>query len=267
MGPLVLALPQTKMGRVAAVRGQVMSDGEQDLGAGIRRLMRRLIRVSLGTIDRDGGGPYTSLAMVALDHDATPLLLLSDLADHTQNLKRDGRVSLLFDGTIERAVPLTGERATLQGRVAPATEQRQLDRYIARHPDAADYAGFRDFNLYAVTIERAHLVAGFGRIHWVPGDTVRLSPEAAAALVADESRIVGHMNADHVDAIQMYAQRLLGRGGDGWVMTGIDPEGADLRRGAETGRVTFERRVKDADGARAELVRLVKRSRSEAAAK
>ncbi|MFO1039142.1 MAG: DUF2470 domain-containing protein [Geminicoccaceae bacterium] len=244
-----------------------MSDHDQDLGAGIRRLMRRLIRVSLGTIDRDSGGPYASLAMVALDHDATPLLLLSDLADHTQNLKRDPRVSLLFDGTVERAVPLTGERATLQGRMVLANEQRLLDRYIARHPDATDYAGFRDFNLYAARIERAHLVAGFGRIHWVPGDVVRLSDDAASALVASEAQIVRHMNQDHADAIQLYAQRLLGRSGEGWVMTGLDPEGADLRRGAETGRVAFERRVTDADGARAELVRLVKKSRAEAAAK
>ena len=28
-----------------------------------------------------------------------PLLLLSDLAEHSKNLRRDGRASLLFDGT------------------------------------------------------------------------------------------------------------------------------------------------------------------------
>ena len=60
-----------------------------------------LPRVGLGTLE-PGGGPYVSLAMVALDHDAAPLLYLSDLADHTKNLKRDPRVSLLFDGTLDQ---------------------------------------------------------------------------------------------------------------------------------------------------------------------
>src|SRR5690606_26293972 len=126
----------------------------------IRRLMRPLRRVALGTSDREEAGrPYVSLAMVALDQDATPLLLLSDLAEHTRNLRADPRVSLLFDATVDAALPLAGARATLQGQAAVTTDPRHLARYLARHPDAADYAGFRDFRLYAVTVERAHLVA------------------------------------------------------------------------------------------------------------
>src|SRR5687768_11420668 len=123
-----------------------MTIAEQDVGRSIRRLMRRCTRVGLGTLERDGAAPYVSLAMVALDHDAAPLLYLSDLADHTKNLKADPRVSLLFDGTLESAVPLAGERATVQGHAEPVTDQRLLARYIARHPDAAAYTGFRDFN-------------------------------------------------------------------------------------------------------------------------
>ena len=41
------------------------------------------------------------------------------------------------------------------------------------------------------------------------------------------------MNADHADAVQLYASSLLGRAGEGWRMTGIDPEGLDLRRQSE----------------------------------
>jgi putative heme iron utilization protein len=43
-------------------------------------------------------------------------------------------------------------------------------------------------------------------------------------------------------------------------MTGIDPEGFDLRQGPRTARVGFEREVGDAGAARAELVALVKRA-------
>lgn len=241
-----------------------MTKGEQDVGRAIRRLMRRCMRVSLGTLERRDGAPYVSLALVALDHDATPLLHLSDLADHTRNLAADTRVSLLFDGTLDQPVPLAGERATVQGRAEPAPEPRLLARYLARHPDAAGYAGFRDFRLYRVAIERAHLVAGFGRIHWVDGAAVLLDPHHAQALRAGEEVVLEEMNGNYRDAVQLLANRLLGRDGAGWAMAGLDPEGCDLRRGAEVARLEFDRTVDDVEGVRVELVRLARRARAEA---
>ena len=121
------------------------------------------------------------------------------------------------------------------------TDPRLLARYVARHPDAAAYAGFRDFNLYRVSVERAHLVAGFGRIHWVDGAAVRLGQTAIGDLPDREADIVAHMNDDHADAVQLYANRLLSRAGsDDWRLTGLDPDGCDLRQGAETARLGFE---------------------------
>jgi hypothetical protein len=240
-----------------------MANDARETGTGIRRLMRRCQRVGLGTVEHDGA-PYVSLAMVALDHDASPLLYLSDLADHTKNLKGDPRVSLLFDGTLDQAVPLAGERATVQGRIERVADERLLARYVARHPDAAAYAGFRDFNLYRVTANRAHLVAGFGRIHWVAAADVLVDGGAWGDLAAREASIVAHMNEDHGDAIQLYAQALLGRAGGDWRMSGLDPDGFDLRRGAETARLSFAIMVHDAAGARAELVRLAKEARARA---
>ncbi len=235
-----------------------------EFGTAVRRLMRRLTRVSLATLEAEGSAPYASLAMVALDHDASPLLLLSDLADHTKNLRADPRASLLFDGTADRAVPLAGERASVQGRIERVgRDDRLLARYVARHPDAAAYASFGDFNLYRMRVERAHLVAGFGRIRWVPAKAVLHDASDAEDLADAEPGIVAHMNDDHADAILLYAERLLGRGdGQGWRMTGVDPEGADLRRdsGGEVARLSFDKPVRDAEGAKVELVRLVKRA-------
>lgn len=239
------------------------------IGTEVRHLLRSVPRGALGTVEVAGGGPYVSLVMVAVDHDASPLLLLSDLADHTRNLKADPRASLLFDGTLDRAVPLAGQRATLQGRlerVGGADRDRTLARYVARHPDAADYAGFGDFNLYRLRGERAHLVGGFGRIHWVDAAEVLYDTSDAQSLAATEAEVVGHMNADHADAVQLYAERLLRRRGTGWCLTGVDPEGADLRRGGEVARLPFDQPAHDAEVARGELVRLVKRARGAEAA-
>ena len=226
----------------------------------MRHLLRTASQAALGTLD-GSGAPYVSLVMLAVDHDASPLLLLSDLADHTQNFKRDPRVSLLVDGTLGMASPLAGARATVMGRIEPAPGPLQRPRYLARHEDARDYAAFADFNLYRIRIERAHLVAGFGRIHWVEAAAVTWPDAAALPLAAAEADVVAHMNLDHQDAVILYATRLLGQPDGDWRLTGIDPEGADLQADRRRCRLWFDKPVRDAEGARVELVRFVKRAR------
>ncbi len=235
-------------------------EAASDPAATARRMVRSVARAALGTLlPAAGGAPYVSLANVATDHDGAPLLLLSDLADHTRNLAADARASLLFDatggGTGEREGPLAGERVSVQGRLAPSDEARHRRRYLARHPGAAMYADFKDFHFYRLAPERAHLVAGFGRIHWLEASALLIDP--APVLIAREADIVLHMNDEHPDALDACAQGLLGLAGDGWRLTGIDPEGCDLRRGHEVARLTFGQPVTDAEGARAEFVRLV----------
>jgi putative heme iron utilization protein len=210
------------------------------------------------------GAPYASLVLVAFDLDGSPILLISRLADHTKNILADARVSLLCDGTAGFAEPLTGPRASLQGRAEKTDDPRHHARFVARHPSAAMYAGFGDFGFYRINVERTHLVAGFGRIHWF--DDYPLEGDWSA-LAAAEADILQHMNADHADAVQLYATRLLGRQGSGWQLCGIDPEGCDLIRGdddkgRELTRLPFARLINDAAGARAELVRLVQQARA-----
>jgi heme iron utilization protein len=225
-----------------------------------RRLMRSLDRATLAT--SQDGWPYASLVLAAVDHDASPLLLLSDLAEHSKNLKRDARASLLFDGTAGRDDPLTGARVTVLGEARAVEDARLLGRFARRHPSAAGYAGFADFHLYRLDIARAHLVAGFGRIHAINAPALQLPN--APALAAAESGILEHMNDDHAEAIELYATRLAGASATGWRMTGIDPEGIDLRRGGTVLRLDFPAPVGDAEGARAALVRLARRARGEA---
>jgi putative heme iron utilization protein len=231
--------------------------GEPRPGPAARRLLRSLDRASLATsLD---GWPYASLVLVAADQDATPLLLISRLAQHTENLEKDPRASLLFDGTAGLDDPLTGARVTVLGRAERVDDPHAKARYLARHPSAGLYAGFGDFGLWRLQVERAHLVAGFGRIHWIERDDLVGTP--APALADAEPDIVRHMNDDHADAVELYATRLLGRSGGGWRLTGIDTEGADLRGAGEVARLDFASPVDDAKSARAELVRLVAEAR------
>jgi heme iron utilization protein len=227
-----------------------------------RLLARGCIRAALAT--SLNGAPYASLVLVTVDHDATPLLLLSDLAQHSRNIRFDPRVSLLLDATEGHPDPLTGPRLTLLGQARPSDDPRCLARFVAHHPTSAVYAGFRDFRLYRVAVERGHLVAGFGRINWIDGRDYLFAPDAGA-LAAAEPEILDQMNEDHADAITLYANRLLRREGAGWGMTGIDPEGIDLRSKGETARLDFAALVATPvltpEAARAALVGLAEMAR------
>ncbi len=230
-------------------------------GRQARALIRAADRVSLATALADGGWPYASLALAACDHDGTPILLLSDLADHSRNIARDARVSLLYDGTAGLAEPLAGPRLTVLGRAQRSDAPQARARYLARHASAAQYADFADFAFYRVAVERAHLVAGFGQIEWIEAKDLLYDVSGAAALGPAEAGILAHMNADHAEALDLYARVLIGRAGEGWRMTGIDPEGCDLAREGAVARLDFAVEAADAKAARAELVRLVGEAR------
>lgn len=234
----------------------------EDMSRGVRDLVRGLDRASLATaLPVEGGSwPYASLVLAAVDHDLSPILLLSDLAEHTKAITADDRVSLLFDGTHGLDQPLTGPRVTLVGRAARTDDARLARRFLARHPDAEMYAGFKDFHFYRVSVERAHLVAGFGKIRWL--SAAELGATLASGLADAEAGIVSHMNDDHADAVQLYAGKLLGLGGSDWRMTGIDAEGIDLRQSGQVARLAFEAPLSAASEARKVLVALVGKARA-----
>ena len=147
-----------------------MFDTNPDIlpAARLARLIRDGGRAALATSQRDAGGwPFASLVLVACDPGGAPLMLLSDLAEHSRNIAADDRVSLLYDATAGLDDPLAGARATVLGCAEPCPDAAARARFLARHPSAAAYAGFADFALYRVSVERAHLVAGFGAIDWI----------------------------------------------------------------------------------------------------
>lgn len=227
-------------------------------GREVRRIVRASDRACLATRLAEGGGPYASLVLSACEHDGTPVLLLSDLADHTRNIAADPRVALLFDATAGLEDPLSGPRVTLTGRARAVDAPRLRARYLARHPGAATYADFRDFRLYRVAVERAHFVAGFGRVRWLDGEHV-LFRGAAEELVRAEQDILARINDGQTPTL--LAQALGGRRETGWIMTGVDPEGCDLRTGAAVTRLDFAEPVRDPVAAGAALKALEKEAR------
>lgn len=237
---------------------------EFDAATLTRSLLRRSQQGALATLMADSGDPYCSLVNVASHADGSPILLISRLAVHTRNILADSRVSLMLDERAE-GDPLEGSRVMLAGRA----EQAGADdlpvlrrRYLSAHPSAEAFVNFNDFSFFRIRPSGAHLVAGFGRI-------VDLSPAQfltdisdAGALLEAEQGAIDHMNADHRDATNLYATRLLGAEAADWRCTGCDPDGLDLQAGAKTLRLDFPERVTGPGELRKMLVRLADEARA-----
>ena len=226
--------------------------------------MRTALKGALATLDRRSGHPYASLVTLATEPDGAPLMLISKLALHTQNLAADPRASLLIDGTSATGDPLAGGRVTLIGRAEPTASPTARERFLARHSHAEGYAGFPDFAFYTLKLEGAHFIGGFGRILDLSPSDLLLDLAGAEALVAAEADIVEHMNEDHAGALELYATELCGAPGGPWRMTGIDPEGCDITCDGEARRVPFGTRITSPGEARQELVRLAGEARGRA---
>src|ERR1700674_5401161 len=164
------------------------ADSKFEPKAAARTLLREARSGALATLMAPSGDPYCSLVNVATAADGAPLLLISRLAVHTQNLLADARVSLMLDERRE-GDPLEGARVMLQGTAEVTEDQAARRRYLERQPEAAMFAGFADFAFYRITVKAAHLVAGFGRIVDLKPRDILTETGDAAELIAAEPEI------------------------------------------------------------------------------
>jgi putative heme iron utilization protein len=226
-----------------------------------KKLLREARSGALATLMPASGDPYCSLVNVATAADGSPLLLISKLAVHTKNILADARVSLMLDERKE-GDPLQGARVMLMGRAERTDDPHARQRYLARQPEAEMFAGFGDFAFYQIGLNRAHLVAGFGRIvDLAPGD-ILTDVAGAETLLAAEPEAIEHMNADHRATMRLYATKLLGAPDGDWRCVGCDPEGLDLQDGRLGLRLPFPQRVNGPGPLRAVLRQLADQARA-----
>ncbi|HUG53109.1 MAG TPA: DUF2470 domain-containing protein [Vicinamibacteria bacterium] len=226
-----------------------------------RTLMHLARTGTLATLSRrHPGHPFASVMPYALDEQGRPLMLVSSMAMHTQNLAADPRASLLVtqkgDGD-----PLAAGRVTLMGevrRVPEAETAAVRAAYLARHDNAAYWVDFDDFGFWRLDLADLYFVGGFGAMDWVSaGDyrAARPDPLADAA-----GRILEHMNEDHREALLAYARGATGEAADEATMVSVDRLGFRLR--LRTGdrvhgiRVPFPHEVRTAGECRDVLVEM-----------
>ena len=244
-----------------------MQETEDFDPAGLAKsLLRRSRQGALATLMAGSGDPYCSLVNVASACDSSPILLISRLALHTRNILSDPRVSLMLDERVE-GDPLEGARIMLAGtaeEAGDADRENLRRRYLNAHPSAEVFVDFKDFSFFRIKPSGAHLVAGFGRIVDLAPERLLTDISGADALLEAEEGAIEHMNADHRDAMNLYATRLLGADEADWRCTGCDPDGMDMQAGAATLRLDFPQRIVTPAALRQMLKQLAEQARTAA---
>jgi heme iron utilization protein len=212
-----------------------------------KALLRATRSGALATLDRNTGHPFSSLVNIATDVDGSPLIYVSRLSTHTANLEADPRASILLASN-GKGDPLAYPRLTTLGTFTRIPRDNQEDarlrrRFLSRHPKAQLYAELPDFSFWRLKVVSAHLNGGFARAADLKAFDIMTDLTGADEITEIEESAVEHMNADHQDAVRLYATKLLGESDGAWRVTGIDPDGLDLALGDRTARMAFSERV------------------------
>jgi putative heme iron utilization protein len=214
------------------------------------------------------GTPFGSLAPYGFDAGVRPVFCISELAEHTRNLRSDPHSSLLLARPAEPGVdPLAAPRLTLLGRTLPVPDGEVGEAraaHLAGNPYAEAYVDYGDFSLWRLEVEAVRFVGGYGRMSWVDLAGWRdAEPDPVAPIAAGA---IEHLNADHADACLLMAQRLGDRpDAETVVVTGLDRYGLDLMATGPDGpgrvRLGFDDPVSAGGAIRAATVTLARRAR------
>lgn len=222
--------------------------------------------------------PYCTFVMVAFDYDCSPIILLSDLSEHTKNINKNNTVSIMFceeqtfldyfpkfqrevklNSVISYEDPMSRPRVTVIGNLEKTNQENQKKRFISRHPESKLYSSFADMNIYKLNIKSAHLTGGFAKVKWF--DKCELTTDLIDKFSENEFQILEHMNEHHQESIDLYTKKLLKVNGT-WQITGIDSEGFDLRSTHSVVRYVFERPIKRIPDIKMNFIKLHKKAES-----
>ena len=114
--------------------------------------------------------PYLSIVGFYFDK-GQPIIFISDLAQHTENLNQNGTASfLVFKQNANDA--LNSARVTFQGKFVKVTEDKEVVRvaegYCKKYSKAKFiYENLGDFHFYRMEVKAIHAIGGFGDIDWL----------------------------------------------------------------------------------------------------
>ena len=223
-----------------------------------RNLLRSAKDGVLSTMSLDVPGyPFGSVTPYALDQQGRPIILISDLAQHTQNIINDSKISLTIVASSEARDVQANGRLTYLGDARKITEDESdaKERYLRKFPHANRYFEAHNFDFYVLDLVRARYIEGFGKIWWVEFEELLLE---SVFNYEEEARVLDHMNEDHRGALVKYCRDYnFELSVDEYSLSGIDTEGIDIIAGKQNVRIRFEKPLENSSQARDILVSMI----------
>lgn len=179
-----------------------------DQAAIARRLLRSIDSGILSTMSQElPGYPFGSVTPYALTCEGEVAVYVSGIAQHTNNMRGDSKVSLTVAAKKQENVNQQAlGRVTVVGDafLLPDDEAESArERYFSFFPEAREYGATHDFHIYCIKPKRVRFIGGFGKIFWVEEEDWAVP---TAQWSADAQRIIDHMNGDHGDSLLQMAQ-------------------------------------------------------------
>ena len=217
----------------------------------------------LSTISKKYEGyPFGSFVTYVSGWDRTIFLYLSDLADHTKNLKKNHKSCITIFKKNESGDVQNSARLTLIGdlkKVPLKIYEACKDRFHNFFPESSVYEQMHDFNFYQISITQSRWIGGFGKISW-------LDPKNWKNVSVDwfdgEKNMINHMNEDHSNTIQSALHAEHGIKDKEAVMIGLSIDGYYIRSKGNIFFINFDYPVCTSKEYRNVLIELSKKYRS-----
>ena len=224
-----------------------------DYAVAARALLRRARYGILSTLSKQVPGyPFGSVLPCALTPECEPILCISTLAAHTQNILADPHVSFTV---VEPGAPSETQahaRFVYLGLAEAVAEEHVAivrERFVRLVPSAQMYVGFGDFRFYTLKFVKGRYIGGFGAIAWIAPEPF-MQTDAIAERASSQ---IDTLNALCGEALGAYAIK---SGGETASLAAVDGLGLDVQTSSGVVRLEFEQPLSAESVSSSELERL-----------
>jgi len=109
---------------------------------------------------------FGSLTPFTIDGSGNPVIFISDLALHTQNLQKNSNCSMVIF-KLNKDNLFNSQRITLIGKMTKTTDKEIQIVFLKKHKQAKDFIELGDFSFYIMEITKIYYVGEFGDIRWI----------------------------------------------------------------------------------------------------
>lgn len=148
----------------------------------LAQVIRSARIASLGTLHDEA--PQVSMAAFICEDDFSAFyIFVSRLAQHTVDMQKDNRVSLLICETDDgREDPQTLARVSIRGKaemiqIGEPGFMRLKEQYIARFPESEKLFNLSDFSFWRISPRGGRYVAGFAKAFNITADALHKASE------------------------------------------------------------------------------------------